>query len=99
MKNKIKAQWSDIIAYLMEESDISKPAIRTFIEPLEVYSYKDGVVTLQIDKETQGDCIGLLKSRYNIHIKVAMEVVIGEEVEISNIYKSEAVPNYIKEEP
>ena len=98
MKNKIKAQWSDIIAYLMEESDISKPAIRTFIEPLEVYSYKDGVVTLQIDKETQGDCIGLLKSRYNIHIKVAIEVVIGEEVEISYIYKSEAVPTYIKEE-
>ena len=40
MENKIKAQWSEIIAYLMEESDISKPAIRTFIEPLEVFSYE-----------------------------------------------------------
>ncbi len=98
MKNKIKARWSDIIAYLMEESDISKPAIRTFIEPLEVYSYKDGVITFQINKETQGDCISLLKSRYNVHIKVAIEVVIGEEVEISYIYKTESVSTYIKEE-
>lgn len=98
MKNKIKAQWSDIIAYLMEESDISKPAIRTFIEPLEVYSYEDGVITFQINKETQGDCISLLKSRYNVHIKVAIEVVIGEEVEISYIYKTESVSTYIKEE-
>lgn len=98
MKNKIKAQWSDIIAYLMEESDISKPAIRTFIEPLEFFSYDGGVITFQINKETQGDCISLLKSRYNVHIKVAIEVVIGEEVEISYIYKSESVSSYIKAE-
>ncbi|MCI8962430.1 MAG: chromosomal replication initiator protein DnaA [Eubacterium sp.] len=98
MENKIKAQWSEIIAYLMEESDISKPAIRTFIEPLEFFSYEDGVITFQINKETQGDCISLLKSRYNVHIKVAIEVVIGEEIEISYIYKSESVSSYIKEE-
>lgn len=98
MENKIKAQCSEIIAYLMEESDISKPAIRTFIEPLEFFSYEDGVITFQINKETQGDCISLLKSRYNVHIKVAIEVVIGEEIEISYIYKSESVSSYIKEE-
>lgn len=98
MENKIKAQWSEIIAYLMEESDISKPAIRTFIEPLEFFSYDDGVITFQINKETQGDCISLLKSRYNVHIKVAIEVVIGEEIEISYIYKNESVSSYIKEE-
>ena len=98
MENKIKARWSEIIAYLMEESDISKPAIRTFIEPLEFFSYDDGIITFQINKETQGDCISLLKSRYNVHIKFAIEVVIGEEVEISYIYKSESVSSYIKEE-
>ncbi len=98
MENKIKARWSEIIAYLMEESNISKPAIRTFIEPLEFFSYDGGVITFQINKETQGDCISLLKSRYNVHIKVAIEVVIGEEVEISYIYKSESVSSYIKEE-
>lgn len=98
MKNKIKAQWSEIIAYLIEESDISKPAIRTFIEPLEISSYSDGIVTFQINKEIQGDCISLLKSRYNVHIKVAIEVITGEEVEISYIYKSESVSSYIKEE-
>lgn len=98
MENKIKAKWSDIITYLKEESAITGPAIRTFIEPLEIYSYENGIVTLQINKETQGDCIDILKSKYNVHIKVAIEVVTGEEVEISYIYKSEAVPTYIKEE-
>lgn len=98
MEDKIKAKWSDIITYLKEESAITGPAIRTFIEPLEIYSYENGIVTLQINKETQGDCIDILKSKYNVHIKVAIEVVTGEEVEISYVYKSEAVPTYIKEE-
>lgn len=98
MENKIKAQWSEIIEYLMEESDISKPAIRTFIEPLEFFMYENGVITFQIDKETQGDCISLLQSRYNIHIKIAIEVVLGEKVEINYIYKAETVSSYIKEE-
>lgn len=98
MEDKIKAKWSDIITYLKEESAITGPAIRTFIEPLEIFSYENGIVTLQINKETQGDCIDILKSKYNVHIKVAIEVVTGEEVEISYVYKSEAVPTYIKEE-
>lgn len=98
MKNEIKAKWNNIIAYLKEESAITGPAIRTFIEPLEIHSYKDGVVTFEINKETQGDCIDILKSKYNVHIKVAIEVVTGQEVEIDYIYKTELVSSYIKEE-
>lgn len=98
MKDKIKSQWDNIIAYLKEESPITGPAIRTFIEPLEIFSYEDGILTLQIDKKTQGDCIDFLKSRYNVHIKVAIESVIGNEVEINYIYKSEPVSTYLKEE-
>lgn len=98
MKNEIKAKWNNIIAYLKEESAITGPAIRTFIEPLEVFSFEDGIVTFQINKETQGDCIDILKSKYNVHIKVAIEVVTGQEVEIDYIYKTESVSSYIKEE-
>lgn len=98
MVNNIKSKWNDIITYLKEESAITGPAIRTFIEPLEIFSYEDGIVTLQINKETQGDCIDILKFKYNVHIKVAIEVITGEEVEINYIYKSEAVPTNIKEE-
>lgn len=98
MENVIKARWSEIINYLKEEEAITGPAIRTFIEPLEIFSYEDGVVTLQINKEIQGDCINILKSKYNVHIKVAIEVVTGEEVEISYVYKSESVSTYLKEE-
>ncbi len=98
MENEIKTKWNNIIAYLKEESAITGPAIRTFIEPLEVFSFEDGIVTFQINKETQGDCIDILKSKYNVHIKVAIEVVTGQEVEIDYIYKTESVSSYIKEE-
>lgn len=98
MENEIKAKWNNIIAYLKEESAITGPAIRTFIEPLKISSFKDGVVTFEIDKETQGDCIDILKSKYNVHIKVAIEVITRQEVEIDYIYKTESVSSYIKEE-
>ncbi len=98
MENTIKAKWNDIITHLKEESSITGPAIRTFIEPLQLFSFDDGVVTFEIDKETQGDCIDILKSKYNVHIKVAIEVITGEKVDIKYIYHTEAVPTYIKEE-
>lgn len=98
MENKIKSQWGNIITYLKEESAITGPAIRTFIEPLEFFSYSEGILTFQINKEIQGDCIDILKSKYNVHIKVAIEVITGEEIEINYIYKTESVPTYIKEE-
>lgn len=98
MEEKIKSQWDSIITYLEEESTITGPAIRTFIKPLEFFSYENGVITFQIDKQSQGDCIDMLKSKYNVHIKVAIEVITGEETEINYIYKTESVPTYIKEE-
>ena len=85
MENTIKAKWNDIITHLKEESSITGPAIRTFIEPLQLFSFDDGVVTFEIDKETQGDCIDILKSKYNVHIKVAIEVITGEKVDIKYI--------------
>lgn len=94
MKNKIKSQWESITTYLKEESAITGPAIRTFIEPLKIYSYENGVVVFQIDKDIQGDCIDILKSKYNVHIKVAIEVVTGEKVEVNYIYKTESDTTY-----
>lgn len=100
MENKIKDQWGDIIAYLEEEYNVASPTINTFIKPLEFFSYENGVLTFQIDKELQGDCIQILEGKYSIFIKVAVQVVTQEkDVEvIKYIYKSEAVPTYIKEE-
>ena len=48
MENEIKSRWGEIIAYLKDNSSISGPAIRTFIEPLEAISYENNILTLQI---------------------------------------------------
>lgn len=98
MEKEIKRQWNSIITYLKEKSGITGPAIRTFVEPLEIYSYEDGVVVFQINTEIQGDCIDILKSRYDNHIKVAIEVVTGQEVKTDYIYSNETVSTYIKGE-
>ncbi len=99
MENKIKDQWSDIIAYLEEEYNLASPTINTFIKPLEFFSFGDGILTFQIDKEIQGDCIDILTKKYFAFIKAAVEVVTQESiVEIRYVYKSEAVPTYLKEE-
>ena len=55
MENEIKSRWGEIIAYLKDNSSISGPAIRTFIEPLEAISYENNILTLQIDMSQQGD--------------------------------------------
>lgn len=87
MENEIKTKWNNIVAYLKEEGAITGPVIRTFIEPLEVFSFEDGIVTFEIDKEIQGECIDFLKAKYNVHIKAAIEVVTGKKVEVEYIYK------------
>ena len=64
MENEIKSRWGEIIAYLKDNSSISGPAIRTFIEPLEAISYENNILTLQIDMSQQGDCYNALTERY-----------------------------------
>ncbi len=100
MKNKIKEQWGEIIAYMKDEYNIANPTINTFIKPLTFHSLKDGVLTLEIDKDIQGDCIQILKAKYSIPIRVAIEIITEEKNirEIQYVYKSDVVPTYIKEE-
>ena len=101
MENEIKSRWGEIIAYLKDNSSISGPAIRTFIEPLEAISYENNILTLQIDMSQQGDCYKALTERYYFDIRVAVESIIeGEEIaQINFVYKKDdSVSSYYNEE-
>ena len=101
MENEIKSRWGEIIAYLKDNSSISGPAIRTFIEPLEAISYENNILTLQIDMSQQGDCYKALTERYYFDIRVAVESIIeGEEIaQINFVYKKDdSVSSYLNEE-
>ena len=101
MENEIKSRWGEIIAYLKDNSSISGPAIRTFIEPLEAISYENNILTLQIDMSQQGDCYKALTERYYFDIRVAVESIIeGEEIaQINFVYKKDdSVSSYFNEE-
>lgn len=100
MENEIKSRWGEIIAYLKDNSSISGPAIRTFIEPLEAISYENNILTLQIDMSQQGDCYKALTERYYFDIRVAVESIIeGEEIaQINFVYKKDdSVSSYFEE--
>lgn len=102
MENQFKDKWNEIITYLREEYLINGVIFRTWIEPLEVVSYEDGLLTISIDETKQGDIRDLIEKKYKIPLQVAIEVSTGEQIDIQFLYKSELendrVSSYNKEE-
>lgn len=101
MKNEIKDKWSEIITYLRDEYQINGVLFRTWIEPLEVLSFKNNTLIIAINKETQGDILNLIEQRYKIPLQVAIEVITEKQVDIRFDYKNEieekGVSSYNKE--
>jgi chromosomal replication initiator protein len=89
MINVIKDKWSEIIEYLRDEYLINGVLFRTWIEPLEVISYENGILVISIDESKQGDILDLIRKKYKIPLQVAIEVKTGEQTEIHFKYKSE----------
>lgn len=102
MENAIKDKWSEILLYLQKEYGINRPLFRTWIEPLEAFSYDGDVLTVAIDESKQGDILDLIKKKYKIGLEVAIEEKTGIQVQVDLRYKSElgdeGVSSYKKEE-
>lgn len=89
MEAEIKDKWTEIIHYLRDEYLINGVLFRTWIEPLEVISYKDNNLLIAIDESKQGDILELIKKKYKMPLQVAIEVKTGEQADIIFKYKSE----------
>ena len=94
MNSNIQTQWSQIIQWLMDETNLSSPVIRTFIEPLEIVSHQDHFLILQADKDKIGDSINLIRNKYDAILRVAIETITGESVEIEYEYKAKKEPEF-----
>ncbi len=89
METLVKEKWSEIIAYLRDEYLINGVLFRTWIEPLEVVSFYNGILIISIDEKKQGDILNLIEKKYKIPLQVAIEVKTGSQVDIQFRYKSE----------
>jgi len=89
MENIIKENWTKIITRMKDEYLINGVIFRTWIEPLEVISYKNGVVTIAIDESKQGDILNSIELKHKIPLQVAIEMITEEQVDIVFKYKHE----------
>lgn len=102
MENAIKDKWSEILLFLKEEYAINPVLFRTWIEPLEVFSYNEDVLTVAIDESKQGDILELVKKKYKLPLEVAIESITELKPQIEFKYRSElgdeGVSSYNKDE-
>ena len=101
MENAIKDKWSEILLFLKEEYAINPVLFRTWIEPLEVFSYNEDVLTVAIDESKQGDILELVKKKYKLPLEIAIESITALKPQIEFKYRSElgdeGVSSYNKE--
>ena len=89
MKNALKSKWGDIITRVKDECNVTDVAFRTWIEPLTIHSIKNNVVTILINEEKQGHSVDLISNRYMVPLRVAIEEITGEQMDINFLLSGE----------
>lgn len=85
MLDILEKKWPEILDFLKNEYGIQDIAFGTFILPLNVKSYKDGLVTLVFTGNSGGSGLQYINKRYFDFLKVSISVVLGEEVDLQII--------------
>ena len=89
----ITKKWDEILEYMKIEHDISEVSFRTWIQPLEVHSMKDNVITISIDDDKLGNSRKFIVNKFNIPLKVSIEEITGKECELEFMLASELKNN------
>ena len=85
MLDILEKKWPEILDFLKNEYGIQDIAFGTFILPLNVKSYKDGLVTLVFTGNSGSSGLQYINKRYFDFLKVSISVVLGEEVDLQII--------------
>ena len=64
MMNTVKEKWPEILDYLKKEYDIQDITFETFILPLNVQYYKDGLVKLVFTGNSGSSGLQYIKKKY-----------------------------------
>lgn len=90
MLNIVKEKWPEILDFFQKEYDIQYITFQTFILPLNVHSYKDGLVKLVFTGQSGSNGLQYITKKYSDFLKISISVVIGENVELKIILPEDA---------
>ncbi len=90
MKNLIQSKWEDILKYLRSEYGVTDVSYNTWLKPLKVYGVTDHVITILINDERIGPpSINVIRNKYELLLKVAIEEIMNEPYEIRFVLQSQ----------
>jgi chromosomal replication initiator protein DnaA len=89
MKDFILEKWDEILEYLKIEHSISDVSFRTWIQPLQVYSVENDLITILIDDTSIGDSKKFITTKFGLPLKVSIEEITGKNFDIEFILSSE----------
>ena len=90
MLNIVKEKWPEILDFFQKEYDIQYITFQTFILPLNVHSYKDGLVKLVFTGQSGSNGLQYITKKYSDFLKISISVVIGENIELKIILPEDA---------
>ena len=90
MKSLIESKWEDILKYLVTEYSITEVSYSTWLKPLKVYDVEDNVITILINDERIGPpSLNVIKSKYELLLKVSIEEIMNQPYDVSFILASQ----------
>lgn len=97
MKNIIQSKWDDILKFLTLEYGITEVSYNTWLKPLKVYDVEDHVITILINDERIGPpSINVIRTKYELLLKVSIEEILNEPYEVNFILASQLASTPVK---
>lgn len=90
MYNDLLDRWPEILDTFKHEYDISDVSFKTWIQPLELKSYKDNIITIIYPGQTENMGLKYIKKKYYIPLKVTIEESLGLETEVNIVLPDDA---------
>lgn len=94
----IRENWNKIKDNLRFEFEINDVPFRTWIEPLNVYSYNNGVLTIELSGSIDNDLAkNYIRKNYEIFLKTSISMITGMDVELEFEPSSRLAQNHPEE--
>lgn len=82
MLDILEEKWPEILDFFKKEYDIQDITFETFILPLNVKSYKDGLVKLVFTGNSGSSGLQYINKRYFDFLKISISIILGNDIDL-----------------
>ena len=82
MLDILEKKWPEILDFFKKEYDIQDITFETFILPLNVKSYKNGLVQLVFTGNSGNSGLQYINKRYFDFLKISISIILGEDIDL-----------------